>query len=165
MFATGIECSYPTIEHGRWRRDELQSTRHYLDWQHDFELAREVGITHLRYGPPLHLIFDASRPLDWDMRPTVEELREFGPEPIVDLCHFGVPSWLGNFENPDIARRFAEYAGALCRALSRGCALYPGERDVRLCEDERARRALERATPRRRRLCARGLEPRPRAFA
>ena len=26
MFATGIECSYPTIEHGRWRRDEMAST-------------------------------------------------------------------------------------------------------------------------------------------
>jgi beta-glucosidase/6-phospho-beta-glucosidase/beta-galactosidase len=113
MFATGIECSYPTIEHGRWRRDELQSTRHYLDWQHDFELAREVGITHLRYGPPLHLIFDAPGRYDWDYAdPQMEELREFGPEPIVDLCHFGVPSWLGNLQNPDIATALAEYAGA-----------------------------------------------------
>ncbi len=113
MFATGIECSYPTIEHGRWRRDELQSTRHYLDWQHDFELAREVGITHLRYGPPLHLIFEAPGRYDWGYSdPQMAELRDFGPEPIVDLCHFGVPSWLGNFQNPDIAGALAEYAGA-----------------------------------------------------
>jgi beta-glucosidase/6-phospho-beta-glucosidase/beta-galactosidase len=113
MFATGIECSYPTIEHGRWRRDEMDSTGHYELWQHDFELARQIGITHIRYGPPLHLIFLAPGRFDWDYSdPQMEELREHGPEPIVDLCHFGVPSWLGNFQNPEIAAALAEYAGA-----------------------------------------------------
>jgi beta-glucosidase/6-phospho-beta-glucosidase/beta-galactosidase len=42
----------------------------------------------------------------------MEELGELGPEPIIDLCHFGVPSWLGNFQNPDIGRALEEYAGA-----------------------------------------------------
>jgi beta-glucosidase/6-phospho-beta-glucosidase/beta-galactosidase len=113
MFATGIECSYPTIDHGRWRRDELDSTRHYQLWQHDLELAREIGITHIRYGPPLHLIFEGPGRYDWDyIDPQMEELRERGPEPIIDLCHFGVPSWLGNFQNPDIGDALAEYAGA-----------------------------------------------------
>ena len=113
MFATGIGCSYPTIDHGRWRRDELDSTRHYQLWQHDLELAREIGITHIRYGPPLHLIFEGPGRYDWDyIDPQMEELRERGPEPIIDLCHFGVPSWLGNFQNPDIGDALAEYAGA-----------------------------------------------------
>jgi hypothetical protein len=56
IFATGIECSYPTIEKARWRRDEMESVRHYERWQNDFELARQIGVTHIRYGPPLHLI-------------------------------------------------------------------------------------------------------------
>jgi beta-glucosidase/6-phospho-beta-glucosidase/beta-galactosidase len=113
MFATGIECSYPTIDKGSWRRDEMESTGHYQRWQQDLELAREIGITHIRYGPPLHLIFDGPGRYCWDYAdPQMEELREFGPEPIVDLCHFGVPSWLGNFQNPDIAHALAEYAGA-----------------------------------------------------
>lgn len=113
MFATGIECSYPTIENGRWRRDEMDSTGHYENWQRDFELAREIGITHIRYGPPLHLIFEGPGRYDWDyVDPQMEELRELGPEPIIDLCHFGVPSWLGNFQNPDMGRELAEYAGA-----------------------------------------------------
>ena len=30
--------------------------------------------------------------------------------PIVDLCHFGVPDWIGNFQNPDFPRLFADYA-------------------------------------------------------
>lgn len=113
IFATGIECSYPTIEHGRWRRDEMESTRHYELWQHDFALAREIGVTHIRYGPPLHLIFDGPGRYVWDyVEPQMEELRELGPEPIVDLCHFGVPSWLGDFQNDEIASALEEYAGA-----------------------------------------------------
>ena len=113
MFATGIECSYPTIEHGRWRRDEMQSTRHYSLWQQDFELAREVGITHIRYGPPLHLIFEAPGKYDWTYcDPQMAELCDHGPEPIIDLCHFGLPSWLGDFQNGDIGPALAEYAAA-----------------------------------------------------
>ena len=113
MFATGIECSYPTIEHGHWRRDEMDSTSHYELWQTDFKLAREIGITHIRYGPPLHLIFEGPGRYNWEFAdPQMEELRERGPEPIIDLCHFGVPSWLGNLQNPDIARALEEYAAA-----------------------------------------------------
>jgi beta-glucosidase/6-phospho-beta-glucosidase/beta-galactosidase len=32
--------------------------------------------------------------------------------PIVDLCHFGVPDWIGDFQNPDFPQLFAAYAGA-----------------------------------------------------
>src|SRR5207237_9966024 len=32
--------------------------------------------------------------------------------PIVDLCHFGVPDWIGDFQNPDFPKLFAEYARA-----------------------------------------------------
>jgi hypothetical protein len=113
MFATGIECSYPTIEGGRWRRDEMESTRHYELWQEDLRLAREIGISHIRYGPPLHLIYEEPGRYNWDyIDPQMAELKEFGPEPIVDMCHFGVPEWLGNLQNPDIAPALAEYAGA-----------------------------------------------------
>jgi beta-glucosidase/6-phospho-beta-glucosidase/beta-galactosidase len=113
IFATGIECSYPTIENGRWRRDEMQSTGHYERWQQDFELARDIGATHLRYGPPLHLIFTGPGQYDWSLVDApMAELERHGPEPIVDLCHFGVPAWLGDFQNPEIEAALGEYAGA-----------------------------------------------------
>jgi beta-glucosidase/6-phospho-beta-glucosidase/beta-galactosidase len=35
-----------------------------------------------------------------------------GIVPIVDLCHFGVPDWVGDFQNSDWPELFAEYAGA-----------------------------------------------------
>lgn len=116
IFATGIECSYPTADHGRWRRDEMAATRHYDRWRQDFELAREVGVTHIRYGPPLHLIFSAPGTYDWQWcDEPMRELEQLGPEPIVDLCHFGVPNWLGDFQNRDIVVALAEYADAFAR--------------------------------------------------
>jgi beta-glucosidase/6-phospho-beta-glucosidase/beta-galactosidase len=116
IFATGIECSYPTVEHGRWRRDEMESMRHYELWQRDFEIAREIGVTHLRYGPPLHLIYSAPGQFRWELiDEAMADLEAHGPEPIVDLCHFGVPHWLGDFQNSDVARALAEYAAAFAR--------------------------------------------------
>ena len=116
IFATGIECSYPTVEHGRWRRDEMASMRHYDLWQRDFELARKIGVTHLRYGPPLHLVYPAPVQYRWELiDEAMADLERHGPEPIVDLCHFGVPDWLGNFQNPDVAHALAEYAAAFAR--------------------------------------------------
>ncbi|NUT00057.1 MAG: family 1 glycosylhydrolase, partial [Sphingomonas sp.] len=113
MFATGIEGSYPTVARGRWRRDEMQEAGHYRWWERDFELAREIGVTHLRYGPPLHLVFAGPGQYRWDLiDEPMTELEARGPEPIADLCHFGVPDWLGNFQNPEIAAALAEFAGA-----------------------------------------------------
>lgn len=113
IFATGIECSYPTTAFGCWRRDQMRGTGHYECWARDFELAREIGVSHLRYGPPLHLIYTAPGRYNWDLADApMADLRDHGPEPIVDLCHFGVPSWLGNFQNADLPQALAEYAAA-----------------------------------------------------
>jgi len=59
LFATGIECSYPAIEQGTWRMDELDATGHYQNWRRDLELVREMGLRYLRYGPPIHRIMIA----------------------------------------------------------------------------------------------------------
>jgi beta-glucosidase/6-phospho-beta-glucosidase/beta-galactosidase len=113
IFATGIECSYPTIENGRWRFDQMASTGHYQRWQRDFELCREIGVSHLRYGPPLHLIFQGPGQFDWSLiDEPMADLEAGGPVPIVDMCHFGLPAWLGDFQNADIVRYLGEYAGA-----------------------------------------------------
>lgn len=116
IFATGIECSYPTVENGKWRRDEMAATRHYSRWAQDFELAREVGISHIRYGPPLHLIFNGPGSYDWSWcDEPMRELQDIGPEPIVDLCHFGVPTWLENFQNEEIVPALSGYAREFAR--------------------------------------------------
>ena len=116
MFATGIECSYPTIDGGRWRIDQLKETGHYENWKRDLELVREIGLRYLRYGPPLHLIFRAPDKYDWSFTDRVcEAMQKLDIVPIMDLCHFGVPDWLENFQNPELPQRLSEYATAFAK--------------------------------------------------
>jgi beta-glucosidase len=116
MFATGIENSIPTIHGGRTRVDEMEKCGHYARWREDLDLVTELGIVFLRYGPPLHLALTGPGKYDWSFADeTFSYLRNIGLVPIVDLCHFGVPDWIGNFQNPDFPAIFAEYAGEFAR--------------------------------------------------
>ena len=116
MFCTGIENSNPTIDGGRTRIDELEACGHYRHWRKDFELVQGLGLEYLRYGPPLHTTWRGPERYDWDFADeTFADLKRRNLMPITDLCHFGVPDWLGNFQNPDFAPQFAAYAGAFAR--------------------------------------------------
>jgi beta-glucosidase/6-phospho-beta-glucosidase/beta-galactosidase len=116
MFATGIENSYPTIGNGSVRVDEMEKCGHYKHWRTDFDLVEEMGIGYLRYGPPIHKTFLGANRYDWSFADeTFSDLRRRDIIPIVDLCHFGVPDWLGNFQNPDFPQLFADYARAFAQ--------------------------------------------------
>ena len=116
MFATGIECSYVTLDGGRWRLDQMEATEHYRRWERDLELTAELGITHLRYGPPLHLIYQGPNRYDWCFADAVmQRMRDMGLVPIVDLCHFGLPAWLENFQNEAVPEAMRDYAAAFAR--------------------------------------------------
>ena len=116
MFATGIENSYPTITlpDGKIKRiDEMEKTGHYKYWKDDFRLTKEMGIEHLRYGTPYFSLHQGPGKYDWSFSDEVfNEMKELGITPLVDLCHFGIPDWLGNFQNPEWPHYFAEYAEA-----------------------------------------------------
>lgn len=126
MFATGIENSYPTVEGGRVRVDELEKCGHYEHWKLDFQRVSELGIGFLRYGPPLHRTFLDRQRFDWSFSDAAfSEIRARGITPIVDLCHFGVPDWIGNFQNTDFPELFAVFVNvvvasphATCRSSS-----------------------------------------------
>lgn len=119
MFSTGIENSYPTIllPDGTTKRvDEMEKCGHYVHWETDFLLVKELGLEFLRYGPPLYSTHTGPGQYDWAFTDQVfNRLRELEICPIVDLCHFGVPDWLGNFQNPDFPYHFAEYAEAFAK--------------------------------------------------
>src|SRR5579875_4130966 len=113
MFATGIENSYPTIffDGKEQRVDEMEKCGHYEKWEQDFELVKDMGICFLRYGPPYYKTHIAPGKYDWEFTDmTFKRLKELDIVPIVDLCHFGVPDWIGNFQNPDFPELFEEYA-------------------------------------------------------
>ena len=119
LFATGIENSYPVITKAggtRVRVDEMEKTGHYARWREDFALVSELGIRVLRYGPPYYRTHLGPGRYDWTFTDeTFAELKHLGITPIVDLCHFGVPDWIGDFQNPDFPVLFAEYAEAFAR--------------------------------------------------
>ena len=114
MFATGIECSYPTIGHRHVRRDQLKECGHYDYWREDLRLVQELGLKVLRYGLPYYKIHRAPGKYDWSFADEVmNEIQRLGITPILDLMHFGVPGWLGNFQNPELPIHFADYADAV----------------------------------------------------
>ncbi len=115
LFATGIECSYPTIAGGR-RRDQLAETRHYDHWREDLQLCLDVGARIVRYGPPYYQMHRGPGRYDWSFTDEVlPVMRQMGIIPMVDLCHFGVPDWVGDFQNDDWPALFAEYAQAFAQ--------------------------------------------------
>jgi beta-glucosidase len=118
MFATGIENSYPTIANGV-RIDQMEKCGHYTQWEEDLHLTREMGLRYLRWGPPLHRVFLGPGRYDWEWTDEVmDTMRGMDIYPILDLCHFGVPDWLENFQNPDFSSHFAEYAEACAARYS-----------------------------------------------
>ena len=115
VFATGIENSYPNIAGGR-RVDQMAASHHYDRWREDFALVQELGVYFLRYGPPLHTTWRGPGNYDWTFADeTFAELKRRDLTPITDLCHFGVPDWIGNFQNPDFPTLFAQYARDFAR--------------------------------------------------
>src|ERR1700712_4611992 len=116
MFATGIENSIPRIKRGTIRVDQMASCGHYARWREDFELVQDMGIEFLRYGPPLHTALLWAGKYDWEFADVpFADLPRRDIVPIVDLCHFGVPDFIGDFQNPDFPEIFATYASAFAQ--------------------------------------------------
>jgi len=135
LFATGIENSYPTIQNGKVRQDEMEKCGHYKFWQKDFDLVQELGIEYLRYGPPIHTTWTGPGKYNWDFADaTFNDLLRRNIMPIVDLCHFGVPDWLGNFQNPDFPALFAQYAGDFARRFP-WVQLYTPVNEMYICAE------------------------------
>ncbi|HEV2124977.1 MAG TPA: family 1 glycosylhydrolase, partial [Chloroflexota bacterium] len=132
MFATGIECSYPTVENGK-RRDQLEETRHYEYWREDFELCKEIGARYVRYGPPYYRMHTGAHSYDWSFTDEVlPVMREMDLVPILDLCHFGVPDWVGDFQNTDWPELFADFAEAFAERYP-WIAYYTPVNEILIC--------------------------------
>jgi beta-glucosidase/6-phospho-beta-glucosidase/beta-galactosidase len=139
LFATGIENSYPTIQNGTVRMDEMEKCRHYQFWQKDFDLVEDLGINFLRYGPPIHTTWLGKDKYDWEFADlTFQDLLRRNIAPIVDLCHFGVPDWVGNFQNPELPELFAGYARAFAQRFP-WVQLYTPVNEMYICAQFSAR--------------------------
>lgn len=112
-FALGIEDTFiPQIQAARRALDEYDLTHHYWLWREDLDLVARSGASTLRYGVPWYRVNPEPDRFAWDWTDAVvDRLSELGIEVIVDLMHYGTPTWLENeFMNRDYPQRVAEYA-------------------------------------------------------
>lgn len=110
----GIEDTFITTPSPRTGRtlDEYELTGHYERWREDVDLFATLGLRAVRYGIPWHRVNPAPGVWDFDwVDGPLERLLELGIQPIVDLVHYGLPTWIeGAYLNPDYDRLVSEYA-------------------------------------------------------
>jgi beta-glucosidase len=112
-FAVGIEDTFvPHETTGHRSLDEYELTQHYQLWQHDLRLAADSGAQFIRWGIPWYRV--QPHPNAWDftwLDDVVAEIDSLGLTCIVDLMHYGTPTWLeGSFLSPDYPLLVTEYA-------------------------------------------------------
>src|SRR5579864_2581197 len=108
IFGSGIECSFlPHIN-----VDQFRWTQHERFWREDLRRAREeLGITHLRYALPWHVLEPERGKFDWSYADErIAEFDRLGFHLMLDVMHFGTPLWLkqavGDPEFPESLERF-----------------------------------------------------------
>ena len=120
-WAVGVESSW--IPH--LVIDQFEWTQHNRFWREDFKrVAEELGCKWMRYSIPWHIIETSPGVFDWKWADERFELaQQLGINLIVDLVHFGTPTWLpdafGDVDFPAALENFSRafgrrYAGVVC---------------------------------------------------
>ena len=120
QWSAGIEDTFITAPSPKTGRtlDEYQLTEHYDRWRSDIDLFSELGLRSVRYGIPWHRISPAAGVWDFDWTDrALDHLLELGIQPVVDLVHYGLPSWIeGAYLHPRFDEIMAEYS---CKVAER----------------------------------------------
>jgi beta-glucosidase len=95
--------------------DEYELTRHYDHWRADLALAASIGATQIRFGFPWYRINPERDKWEWAWTDeVVAEANRLGLGLIIDLVHYGTPTWLaGSFTDGNYPDAVAAYAGAV----------------------------------------------------
>lgn len=116
-WATGIEDTFvPQTRPGLRALDEYELMGHYQRWREDLQLARDAGARMIRWGIPWYRVEPERGQFDWSWTDQVLPymVQELGLEPILDLMHYGTPSWLKrSFVEPAYPDAVAAYARAV----------------------------------------------------
>jgi len=113
--ACGEEGSDPLVLHeGRMSRvDQYGASGHLERLDRDLADVAGLGVRVWRYGMPWRLTETVRGRYDWALWDrALEACRRHGLEPVVDLCHFGLPDHYGGFCEPDWVDGFARYVEA-----------------------------------------------------
>lgn len=114
-WAVGEEGSDPVVQKdGRpWRHDQFAASGHYERLEKDLEDVAGLGIRIVRYGMPWRLTEVAPGRYDWGLWDrALAACRRAGLEPVVDLCHFGLPDHRSGFLDAGWVEDFGRYVDA-----------------------------------------------------
>ncbi len=113
--AVGEEGSDPLVEHEGQivRVDEYAMSGHYNRLDDDLADVAALGVRVWRYGMPWRLTEPSPGVYDWTLWDRAfEACRRHELEPVVDLCHFGLPDHFPGFCAPDWVDGFVRYVEA-----------------------------------------------------
>ncbi|MGE5609063.1 MAG: family 1 glycosylhydrolase, partial [Bacillota bacterium] len=124
LWGAGIECSF--LPH--LGVDQFKWTQHDRFWREDLVLAKEqLGISHLRYAFPWHVLEPQRGTFDWSYADErMEEFERLAIKPVLDVMHFGTPLWLKQaVGDPEFPEALEEYTHAIveryCRSVQLWC--------------------------------------------
>ncbi|MGV3758067.1 MAG: family 1 glycosylhydrolase [Actinomycetota bacterium] len=113
--ACGEEASDPWVWHdgGLVRVDELAASGHLDRQDEDLADVAALGVRVWRYGMPWRLTEPEPGTYDWSLWDrALAACERHGLEPVVDLCHFGLPDHYQGFCDPAWVEGFARYVDA-----------------------------------------------------
>jgi hypothetical protein len=113
--ACGEEASDPLVSHdGKIVRvDELAASRHLEHQDADLADVAGLGVQVWRYGMPWRLTERAPGDYDWSLWDrALAACERHGLQPVVDLCHFGLPDHYEGFCHPAWIGGFSRYVEA-----------------------------------------------------
>lgn len=113
--ALGEEGSDPLVLHdgAMVRVDEYAASGHYDLIDDDLADVAALGVRVWRYGMPWRLAEPRPGVYDWTLWDrALEACRRHGLEPVIDLCHFGLPDHHAGFCDPGWVDGFTRYVEA-----------------------------------------------------
>ncbi len=114
-WAVGEEGSDPIVlrDGAEFRHDQFAASGHYDRMEQDVADVAALGVAVFRYGMPWRLAEPAPGVYDWTLWDrALAACEAAGVEPIVDLCHFGLPDHSPGFCDPVWVDGFCRYVDA-----------------------------------------------------
>lgn len=113
--ACGEEASDPLVLHDGSvvRVDQLAASGHLERQDEDLAAVAGLGVKLWRYGMPWRLAEPRPGEYDWTLWDrALEACKRHQLEPVIDLCHFGLPDHYAGFCEPSWVSRFVDYVAA-----------------------------------------------------